>query len=50
MINQDDRTEIRINSDILNSVKKKVNHNPEIYMNVSHFIRIAIIRELRRKI
>lgn len=45
----DERREIRINHDILKEVSLVTNKNPEVYNNVSHFIRVAIMRELRRK-
>lgn len=38
----------RLTDDILKRITKVVNNNPETYMNKSHFIRVAIIKELRR--
>ena len=37
----------RVNEDIVKAIEKETYLNPEKYMNNSHFIRIAIIKELR---
>lgn len=39
----------RLNDEQLVQIKKTVRLNPEVYMSSSHFIRVAIMRELRRK-
>lgn len=44
-----DTIKFRANDAMLKEVKRIVNLNPEFYMNTSHFIRVAIMRELRRK-
>lgn len=39
----------RVNEELVIDIKKTVRLNPEMYMNSSHFLRVAIIRELNRK-
>lgn len=42
------RYEIRLTQSLKKEMNKVVSKNPETYFNKAHFIRIAIIRELRR--
>lgn len=44
----DSRTEIRLPKQLLKDIEKETYLSPEKYMNNSHFIRVAIIKELRK--
>jgi hypothetical protein len=43
-----DRYEIRLSKKLKEDLDKAVYNNPEQYYNKAHFLRVAIIKELRR--
>lgn len=43
------RIELRINDELTRQIKRVVQLNPEVYFSISHFVRVAVMRELRRK-
>jgi Arc/MetJ-type ribon-helix-helix transcriptional regulator len=38
----------RISDELVERIERKVKINPKVYDNVSHFIRVALVKELRR--
>lgn len=43
------KADIRINDTIIKRIKTAVNKSQGKYTSISHFIRVAIVKELRRK-
>lgn len=41
-------TSVKLNDNLLQSIRSAVHNNPETYGGIGHFIRVAIIKELRR--
>lgn len=44
----DDSITVKLPSSLKKRLEERVNENPELYGNSSHFVRVAIIRELNK--